>query len=192
MLSSLSALARICRRVYYRICCQSPQGKLKYLRKQGCVIGEGVRLYCNIDSFGTEPYLVEIGDNCVVSADVRFFTHDGGINVLNTLGYFGEKRMDKMGRIKVGNNAYIGTGAYIMPDVLIGDNCIVGAGSIVTKDVPDNTCVVGVPARAIGSIDDYFARCADRVYDSRNMSSAQKKRYLMEHVSPAGSRAQNN
>lgn len=44
----------------------------------------------------------------------------------------------------------IGSGTKILPDVRIGSNVVIGAGSIVTKDIPDNCVVGGVPARIIG------------------------------------------
>lgn len=51
------------------------------------------------------------------------------------------------GNCYIGANTFIGTGAIILPKVKIGDNVIVGAGSVVTKDVPDNCTVVGIPAK---------------------------------------------
>jgi maltose O-acetyltransferase len=51
--------------------------------------------------------------------------------------------------IAIGRDCWIGGGAIIQPGVTIGDRCIVGAGAVVTKDVPDDTIVVGNPARPI-------------------------------------------
>lgn len=51
--------------------------------------------------------------------------------------------------ISIGKNVWIGAAATVMPGVTIGDNSIVGAGSVVTKDVPANTIVAGVPAKII-------------------------------------------
>ncbi len=48
--------------------------------------------------------------------------------------------------IMVFDNASIGSGAIILPQVIIGENAIIGAGSVVTKDVPKNTTVKGNPA----------------------------------------------
>lgn len=51
--------------------------------------------------------------------------------------------------VHIKKNAWIGAGATILPGVTVGENAIVGAGSLVTKDVPDNATVVGVPAKVI-------------------------------------------
>lgn len=54
--------------------------------------------------------------------------------------------------IRIRRNAWIGAAAIVLPGVTIGENAIVAAGAVVTKDVPDNTIVGGVPARAIRKI----------------------------------------
>jgi sugar O-acyltransferase (sialic acid O-acetyltransferase NeuD family) len=54
-----------------------------------------------------------------------------------------------LGRCKIGSHAQIGSNATILPDIEIGMNVVVGAGSVVTKDIPDNTMVLGVPARVM-------------------------------------------
>lgn len=51
------------------------------------------------------------------------------------------------GRVKIKKNASIGANATILPDLIIGKNSIVGAGAVVTKNVPDNSVVVGNPAK---------------------------------------------
>jgi serine acetyltransferase len=55
----------------------------------------------------------------------------------------------------MGNDVYLGLRTLIMPGVRIGNRVIVGAGSIVTKDIPDNSLAVGVPARVIKTVDEY-------------------------------------
>lgn len=156
------------------------ENKRKYLIKQGAKIGKGTRLNCDISAFGTEPYLIEVGENCLFAADIRLFTHDGGIKVLNTLNYFNGKRMDKIGRIKIGNNVYIGTGAYVMPGVTIGNNCIIGAGAIVTKNIPDNSVAVGIPAKVIKNIDEYYHNCKDNVHPTPTMKPDEKREYYKQ------------
>jgi acetyltransferase-like isoleucine patch superfamily enzyme len=54
-----------------------------------------------------------------------------------------------LGRAKVNNYSQIGAGAIILPDIVIGENVVIGAGSVVTKNIPDNSVAVGVPAKVI-------------------------------------------
>jgi sugar O-acyltransferase (sialic acid O-acetyltransferase NeuD family) len=54
-----------------------------------------------------------------------------------------------LGRVVVGDYSEIGSNAVILPDIKVGSNVRVGAGAVVTKDVPDNSVVVGIPAREI-------------------------------------------
>lgn len=60
---------------------------------------------------------------------------------------------DIHGHIEIDDDAWLGTGAIILPNVRIGTGAIVGAGAVVTKDVPDFTVVGGVPAKEIKKID---------------------------------------
>lgn len=68
----------------------------------------------------------------------------------------------------------------ILYDVKIGNNVIVAAGSIVTKDVPDNSVVAGIPARIIESFDDYLAK---RINESSSDQAEFKTEVLTEEVS---------
>lgn len=52
-----------------------------------------------------------------------------------------------LGNVQVGDLTHIGANATVLPRVKIGKNCIIGAGAVVTKDVPDNSIAMGVPAR---------------------------------------------
>lgn len=51
--------------------------------------------------------------------------------------------------ILIKKNAWIGAGAIILPSVTVGGNSVVAAGAVVTKEVPDNTVVAGVPAKIV-------------------------------------------
>jgi acetyltransferase-like isoleucine patch superfamily enzyme len=53
------------------------------------------------------------------------------------------------GYINIDDDAWLGTGCIIFPDIRIGKGAVVGAGAVVTKNVPDFTVVVGVPAKPI-------------------------------------------
>jgi maltose O-acetyltransferase len=89
------------------------------------------------------PWLISIGDNCTISANVIILTHDASIK--RYLGY------SKIGAVNIGNMVFIGVGAIILPNVRIGNNVIIGAGSVVTRDIPDNSVAVGNPAKIVGT-----------------------------------------
>lgn len=55
--------------------------------------------------------------------------------------------------VNIGNDVWIGANVVILPGVTIGNNVVIGAGAVVTKDIPDNSLAVGVPARVIKSIE---------------------------------------
>ena len=161
---------------------RSFKSKNEYLRKCGCEIGKGTRLLCSVNSFGTEPYLIKVGEDCLFSSNVTILTHDGGVKVLNSLNYFDGQKMDKAARVVIGNNCFIGKNATVMPGITIGDNVIVGVGSIVTKDVPSDSVVAGIPARRICSIEEYYKKNLNGFYPTGGMSMEKKKAYLLENI----------
>ncbi len=57
-----------------------------------------------------------------------------------------------MSSATIGKDTYVGIGANFKPGVIIGNNCFVGIGSVVTKDFPDNSHIIGVPARKMKSL----------------------------------------
>lgn len=106
-----------------------------------------------------EPHLVSLGDNVFIGTDVLLITHNMFNCVLNRKDNRSLKFIPQVGRIKIGNNVFIGAKAIIMYGVEIGNNCVIAAGSIVTKDVADGTVVAGVPARKIGTFDEQIKKC---------------------------------
>lgn len=148
--------------------------KLAALRLQGLVIGEDCEILNGWD-FGSEPYLVEIGDNVRVSSGVKFVTHDGGAWVLRHMDE-SLSDVDLFGRVRVGSNCHIGMGAIIMPGVTIGDNCIVAAGAVVTHDMPSGEIWGGVPAHRIETVSEYWEKNAGRFLHTKTLSSEEKRR----------------
>lgn len=55
--------------------------------------------------------------------------------------------------VKIGKNVWVGAHATILPGVMVGDNAVIAAGAVVTKDVPANAVVAGVPAKVIKTIE---------------------------------------
>lgn len=88
---------------------------------------------------------VTIGDGCQIGHNVVFATLNHGIKPE-------ERKHTIPAPIVLGKNVWVGSNSTILQGVTIGDNAIVAAGAVVTKDVPANTVVGGVPARAIKQI----------------------------------------
>lgn len=127
-------------------------GHERHGRSLGVKIGRDCRILSS--NFGTEPFLIEIGDRVTVSLNVIFLTHDGASWLIRD--HRGRRYIYR--RVKVGSDCFIGARAILMPGVEIGDRVIVGAGAVVTKSVPSGSVVVGCPARIIGSYDAFRER----------------------------------
>ncbi len=143
----------------------------------GGIIGTGCSVFPNVE-FGSEPYLIKIGDNVRITNGVKFCTHDGGIWTIRRVKQL--ENADVFGPIVVGDNVHIGWNVIIMPNVRIGNNCVIGAGAVVTKDVPDNSVAVGVPARVIESIEEYENKVFEKCDFTKNYSAEDKKKYLLK------------
>jgi len=90
---------------------------------------------------------LKIGKNCSISAGVNIVTHDSVKWALS-----GGKQAYEYQSIEIGDNCFIGTGAFISRGVKIGDYCLIGAGAVVTKDIPSYSIALGVPARIVGEV----------------------------------------
>jgi acetyltransferase-like isoleucine patch superfamily enzyme len=97
---------------------------------------------CTISSFRH----VSIGRECVVADRVMMIDFDHGmVEVDRPVRLQGIYKRD----VRVGNNVWIGYGACILRGVTVGDNAVIGTNAVVTRDVPPNAVVGGVPARVI-------------------------------------------
>ena len=89
---------------------------------------------------------VSIGEQCIFADRVMLIDFDHNVaDVERPVRVQGIHKRD----VRVGNNVWIGFGAQLLCGVTVGDNAIVGAGAVVTRDVPANAVVAGVPARVI-------------------------------------------
>lgn len=94
-----------------------------------------------------------IGDNCLFASRIFISDHNHGETTEEMLKLFPMKRpLISKGSIVIKNNVWVGEGVAIMPNVTIGENSIIAANAVVTKDVPSNCVVAGVPAKIIKEI----------------------------------------
>jgi acetyltransferase-like isoleucine patch superfamily enzyme len=150
----LDGLAFIGPRVVLQI---GPNAKIRLGRWSW--LGHGTKIRCHegvVDIgaktvFGQECTIsayqhVSVGRECVIADRVMLIDFDHGVvEVDRPIRHQGIYKRD----VRVGNNVWIGYGACILRGVTIGDNAIVGTNSVVTRDVPANAVVAGVPARVI-------------------------------------------
>ena len=127
-----------------------------YLRDKHILASVGENVHFQPRLVPLYPELIKLHNNIMVSAGVKFITHGASFVVLNKLGK--GKFPERVGCIEVMDNVYIGANVMIMPNVRIGENVVVGAGAVVAKDLESNGVYVGVPAKQIGSFDDYVSK----------------------------------
>ena len=100
-----------------------------------------------------------IGIDCEINGPVSIgkYVMIGPEVVIYTSGHkhdridipMGEQGADEVRPVYIGNDVWIGRRAMILPGVTIGDGCIIGAGAVVTKNIPDYSVAVGVPAKVV-------------------------------------------
>lgn len=176
---SMKRLLAILKLIYLNIL--SPN---KVAEISGVKFGKNCRFHTK--SFGSEPFLVNIGDNFYTSKGVNFITHDGSVNVLRNL-YPEYNEVDLFGPIQIGDNVFIGINSTILPNTLIGDNVIVGAESLVKGHLKPNSVYAGIPVRYICSIEEYLAKNKKNFDFTKKLSQKEKKYYLLDkysHIQP--------
>lgn len=148
----------------------------KYLRKLGAEVGENSRIYTT--SFGSEPWLISIGNNVTITSGVKLLTHDGATWLIRD----SKGRRYSFNKIKIGNNVFIGVNAILMPGVKVGNNVIVAAGSVVTKSVPDGRIVGGNPAKIIGNYNDYEQKALKEYVSDKDLDKDKDYKNRIDEV----------
>jgi acetyltransferase-like isoleucine patch superfamily enzyme len=124
-----------------------------------CWIGHGCKIRCHegVVSIGPKSVMgqectisayqhVSIGSECVIADRVMLIDFDHGmVEVERPIRLQGIYKRD----VRVGGNVWIGYGACILRGATVGDNAVIGTNAVVTKDIPSNAVVGGVPARLI-------------------------------------------
>ena len=169
-IKDMSIYGRIKRKLYYIF------APMKYAQLAGVNFRGGVHLYGHV-SWGTEPWIITIGNNVHITNGVRFITHDGGTLL------FREQVPDLeiTKPIIIGNDVYIGNNVLILPGITVGNKVVIGAGAVVTHDIPDNSVAVGVPARRIKTTDEYFEKIQRESLHLGHLKGEEKDKALKEY-----------
>lgn len=110
----------------------------------GAHVHFGNRVYANFNLTLVDDGHIYVGDNVMFGPNVTVATASHPIDAgLRARGL--QYNRD----VYIGENAWIGAGAIILPGVRIGKNAVIGAGSVVTRDIPDNVVAVGNPCRVL-------------------------------------------
>ena len=119
----------------------------------------GIPRYIAPSAYFDELSRITLGDRVVISRDVRLLTHDYSITTAQgAVAAFPPTDLRRNGTIAIADNVFIGLGCIVLPNAKIGPNTIVGAGSVVRGSVAGASVIIGNPARAVMSIQDYACK----------------------------------
>lgn len=120
------------------------------LVRRGLRLGRNVLVMPGVSLDRTYPWLIEIGDGCRISRDVRIIAHDATA--------FADLGITRLGEVRILADTFVGERAIILPGVTIGPHALVTAGSVVNRDVGAGMIVAGNPARVVGRFEDVLER----------------------------------
>ena len=129
--------------------------RLKNLIARGLIIGKNVYINRNVIFDASYPYLIEIHDNCRISTGVRFMAHDA-----TTSRRIGVTRVAK---VRILEGTFIGEYAIILPGVTIGPNALIATGAVVNRDIGEDMCAAGNPARPYGKFSELLERYRKKI-----------------------------
>ena len=148
-------------------------------------IGESTHIFSRIKS--SEPFLISIGYNVTISTGVTLLTHDASIGAITKR----EVYSDLVGPINIGNNAFLGANAIVLPGVTIPNGSIVAAGSVVTKTITPPTAsqphtergivIAGNPAKFICFTDEFVNRRKDNFLKLHGSSVSERKNIILQN-----------
>jgi len=117
--------------------------RLSKLINKGLKVGKNVYIMEDVEFDLNYPFLIEIGDNCRISKDVRILAHDA--TTFRDLG------ITKIAKVKILDGTFIGERTIILPGVTIGPRALIAAGSVVNRDIGEGKIAAGNPARPYGN-----------------------------------------
>lgn len=155
-----------------------------YFIKRGMTVGKNFNRQSGTRMDPSHCWLISIGDDVTLSNKVQILAHDDTTRIYTGYG--------RIGRVLIGNRVFVGANTTILMNTKIGNDVIIGAGSVVTKDVPDDSVVVGNPVRVIGKTSEFIDRekdrmkqcvCYDKSYSYYHSVGLEKKKEMQEFFS---------
>lgn len=170
-------IRRVLRRAYaeYRVR-RDPVG---YARDLGVTIGSDCWLIATgVATWGSEPYLITLGNRVLVAAGVRFVTHDGAVWPLRRR----YPDIDLCGPIVLGDDVFIGINSILLPNVTVGAESAIGAGTVVNRSIPPRSIVAGVPGRVLCTIDEYYEKHREDLVNLKGLSPPERQQRLLRRL----------
>ena len=148
---------------------------VRFLRKRGMDIPHMPNYICNDVHFDGKDYsVIHLGKNCTLSTGVYLLTHDysmhtvfangqSGMVLENEQWFYERDAKDKLlilQGIHIDDNVFVGANALLLPGTHIGKNSIVGAGAVVKGTYPEESIIVGNPAKVIGKTSEWLNKKA--------------------------------
>jgi acetyltransferase-like isoleucine patch superfamily enzyme len=152
---------------------------VQYFRSRGAEIGDDVEIFgANLFTFGSEPYLVSIGDHVTISHKVDFITHDGGLRVVRS------RYPDAYlyGRIQIAENCFVGAHCVLLLGAKVGAGSVIGSGSIVTGEIPPGVVATGAPAKPVKTVEEYIQGKRHLWVDTRGLTADAKQALLRRQL----------
>ncbi|PRZ00811.1 maltose O-acetyltransferase [Marinilabilia salmonicolor] len=152
-------MVRLIKRIIHRLINPpKPFSPIEDLKRKGLIVGQNFHMMGGVIIDSSHCWHITIGDNVTLAPRVHILAHDASTK--KPLNY------TRIGKVKIGNNVFIGAGAIVLPGVYIGNDVIIGAGSVVTKDIPNNSLAAGNPCRILGT---YKAFIEQRKEEMKNV-----------------------
>lgn len=140
---------------------------VKYLKKVGVNI-QGTPNFISNDVYfdGKDYSKITIGDNVTISREVMFLTHDYSMHTVSrNLDIESSEKLKNedakdnlliLDEISIGKNSFIGARTSLLPGTIIGENVLIGACSVVKGNIPNNSIIIGNPAKIVGRTSEWL------------------------------------
>lgn len=127
-----------------RDCCVEPNIQVDY----GCNIILGDNFYANFNTVILDCALVTIGDRVLFGTGVSLITATHETSLKSRMDF-----IEYAEPITIGDDCWLGSNVTVLPGVTIGKGCTIAAGAVVSKDVPEYSVAMGVPARVVKKVE---------------------------------------